>query len=254
VLLLFILVSSNCFLFLIIDQFASLKSLTIPYKTKLGANTFREIAKACPHLESIDIGFTFRSGINPKDHDLMEAVERFPNLNSISVDMWYATSVGVASMARAMGGQLFHLKISDSSITRRYLSDEAMRAIGSSCKNLKSFAFELVYYQKYYQVSMLFDCLTDAGIIALVDGCRRLETLSLSDARKVTKNAFVTILDMIKQSNAASADGTSNKGFALRKINLKGYSFVIRGSPLRIVDNDPWAGNPFGVYSFRSDD
>jgi hypothetical protein len=235
VLLLFILVSSHCFLFLIIDQFASLKSLTIPYKTKLGANTFREIAKVCPHLEAIDIGYTFGvgCGVYPTDSNLMEAVERFPNLNSISFEMWNVTNSGISSMARALGDQLHHLKFAASSIMYRCVSDEVMKVIGTCCKNLKSFSYNAK------SISEEDDLLTDAGIIALVDGCRHLETLSLSNSKNVTKEAFVTILDMIEQGNAASAAGTNaNKRFALRKIDLKGSGFSVVDYPFRIVDRN----------------
>lgn len=203
----------------------------------MGANTFKDIGKACPHLESIDIGFTFRSGVNPTDSHLMEAVERLPNLNSISFDiMWNVTSSGICSVARAMADQLLHLKISANCITsHHYLSDATMEAIGDSCKNLKSFTYHVVHYDKYYQDTAWTDLFTDYGIISLVDKCRHLETLCIWNAQKVTEEAFVTILDMIEQGNAASANPTDNhEGYALRTIDLRGYKFIVTGNPLRI--------------------
>lgn len=189
----------------------------------------------CPHLESIDIGYTFGvgCGVYPTDSNLMEAVERFPNLNSISFEMWNITYSDISSMAVALGDQLHHLKFAASSIMDHCVSDEVMKGIGTCCKNLKSF----LYNAK--SISEEDDLLTDAGIIALVDGCRHLETLSLSNSKNVTKEAFVTILDMIEQGNAASAAGANaNKQFALRKIDLKGYGLSVVDYPFHIVDRN----------------
>jgi hypothetical protein len=167
----------------------------------------------------------------------MEAVERLPNLNSISFDiMWNVTSSGICSVARAMADQLLHLKISANCITsHHYLSDATMEAIGDSCKNLKSFTYHVMHYDKYYQDTAWTDLFTGYGIISLVDKCRHLETLCIWNAQKVTEEAFVTILDMIEQGNAASANPTDNhEGYALRTIDLRGYKFIVTGNPLRI--------------------
>jgi hypothetical protein len=191
----------------------------------------------CPHLESLDIGFTFRSGVKPKDHDLIKAAEQIPSLNSISFDMWSLTgSHAISSMARAMGNQLLDLKISTNSITTRYLSDSTMIVIGQCCKQLRKFTYELVYYEQYYAQTESRDLLSDDGIIALVDGCRKLEYLKLSNAKRVTDNAFITILDMIEQASGASTANDTDRtdGYALRQIELVGFPFVISGNPLTL--------------------
>ena len=94
--------------------------------------------------------------------------------------------------------------------------------------------------------------MSGAGIIALVKGCRRLEILELEKAKQIGKDAFVTILKMLAREDDAASLGTGSDGrdFALRKIELKGYPFVIRGSPFCIEDDqemDP-EPNPFRSY------
>lgn len=221
-------------------QFVNLKHLTIPYKIKLGESIYKQIAKACPYLESLDLGFTFRSGVNPKDRDLMKATEQIPNLNSISFDMWSLSGSGaISTMARAMGEQLLELKISANSICTRYLSDDTMSVLGDCCKNLKSFTYELVYYEKYYADSKAYDLLSDTGVVTLVRGCDQLQYLKISHAKKVTEEAFVTILDMLEQSNAARAENSDRSGrYGLQKIDLIGYPFVVTGIPLCLVHID----------------
>ena len=72
--------------------------------------------------------------------------------------------------------------------------------------------------------------MSDAGITTLVSGCRRLEVLELANAKRIGKSAFTAIMDMLARENA-----TSDK-FALRKIDLVGYPFAVRGYPFRIED------------------
>ena len=73
--------------------------------------------------------------------------------------------------------------------------------------------------------------LSGVGVIGLVRGCRRLETLELSDAKRVDREAFQTIIDLVE-------DGDEEGDFALRKIDLRGYGypFVIKSDPLRIEE------------------
>lgn len=80
--------------------------------------------------------------------------------------------------------------------------------------------------------------LTGKGILALVGDCRKLEVLELEDAKKVGRETIEEILQMLAESRAvakavvADGDGT----YALREISLVGYSFVVEGNPLRLVD------------------
>ena len=209
-----------------------MKHLSLPPKIKIGKNTFKEIAKACPHIQSLDLGFHDFSGAKAKDSDLIEIVERFPNLTSISTNMWSHSSRGVSSMAKALGGQLIELKITGKSFN--YLTDSTMIVIAEHCKNLKSFT-----YKDEWWYDFINDFLTNRGVVALVKGCPRLEYFSLSNAKKVNEEAFTTILELLEQANAASAQNTGRqKCYALRKIDLKGYPFEITGDPLRLMSID----------------
>ena len=211
-------------------QLASLTNLTIPYKIKIGKTTMKQIAKACPHLEALDMGYTFNSGINPKDDDLIQAAESFPSLKSMRHDMWSITAYGVGQFARAIGEQLVDLRILGETITRHYLSDFVINIIADACKNLEHFEYKL---RTYYYASSL-DMLSGEGIKALVEGCRKLGVLELHHAKNVKRDTFVTML-------AQDASSNPENSFALRTINLVGYSFKITGWPLRIVDDEVYA-------------
>jgi NACalpha-BTF3-like transcription factor len=134
-----------------------------------------------------------------------------------------------------MGENLQELKVSANCIVNRYLSDSTLTVLADHCKNLKSFTYEVSYYENYYAETEPFDMFTDTGVIALVRGCRRLEYLKLANARKVTEKAFATILEMIEQDNAASAnDSDRAEAHALRKIDLVGYPFQVIGNPFQL--------------------
>ena len=68
-------------------QFANLKYLAMPYKLTLGKSTIKQIAKACPHLEYWDMGFS-RSTAGGSDADLIDAADKFTSLTGIATDMW----------------------------------------------------------------------------------------------------------------------------------------------------------------------
>jgi hypothetical protein len=193
------------------------------------------------------MGFSYITGVNPTDTDLMNAVEGFPNLNSIDFDItWSVTQPGIQSVARAMGEHLLEMKISALMIgTSHYLSNATMVVIGECCKNLKSFTYQLdgSHYERHH------DLLTNSGIISLARKCHQLQYLNLKISKKVTKEAFVTILDMLDQSNAASSRDTyRNEGYALRTIDLTGFGFWIAGNPLRIVKYNTSNENQFAQY------
>lgn len=97
------------------------------------------------------------------------------------------------------------------------------------------------------------------GILALVSDCRRLEVLELENAKRVGRETFVEILQMLALARETSAvaeavvsddDGT----FALGKIILAGYPFVVTGNPLLLedtTDSNQARENP--IPSFRRD-
>lgn len=102
----------------------------------------------------------------------------------------------------------------------------------------------------YYKREL--DVLTGKGILALVDNCRKLEVLELDGVRKVGRETIEQILQMLADSRAVAKAVVSDEDgtYALREISLVGYSFVVEGNPLRLVDVDLTAGDDdeFGTY------
>lgn len=222
------------------QQFSNLKSLAVPYKINLGKTGIKEIAARCPHLETFDVGYSFTSGIKMKDTDLLDAVEHFTSLTSIRMQKGWSspTNSGIESVAKAMAGNLLDLRIRGEDLMMEWLSDATLTIIANSCPNLKHFTYSLSSTRFSYNARS--DLLTGEGVTALVRGCRRLEVLELDGARKVEKDDFVAITNMVAQNDAAAGKAGSNSDggeFALRKINLKRYPFLITGYPFRIEDN-----------------
>ena len=233
------------------QQFSNLKSLAVPYKISLGKTGIKEIAARCPNLETFDVGYSFTSGIKMKDTDLVDAVKHFKNLTGIHTCKGFSTPTNSAieSMAKAMAANLLDLRIRGDELMLEYLSDATLKAIANSCPNLKNFTYRLT--STYYKAGD--DLLTGEGVIALVSGCRRLEVLELEGARNVGQNAFVTITNMVATLPPMAA-GSNNDGgeYALRKIDLKNYPFVISGFPFRIEAN-PNYKKPFSrAEAFRA--
>lgn len=179
-------------------QFANLKALTLPTKIKLGKTSLKQIAKLCPSLEELDMGFTHHlGGIHPKDSDLMDVAEHLPGLSGIGVDMWSATSGGIQSMVLSMGSNLRCIRVQGDTITEHYLSDGTLTTIASSCPNLTEFAYKLSrsYYKSWR------DGVTHSGIIALVRGCRKLERLHVVGTQNVSILAFEVLVSLLEDSN-----------------------------------------------------
>ncbi len=205
-------------------QFSNLKSLTLPFKVKLGKTTIASIAKTCPLLEVWNVGYGRDAG-RCKDGDLVDAAEKFTNLTSIRTNMWDVTSFGIVSVAKVMGTKLLDLRIENDGICNHYLSNGVLAVIAEHCPNLNHFAYKL--HSMFYKVD--FDWLTGAGIRALVRGCRRLEVLELEHASRIEREDFESILNLLAQDPGS---------FALRKIDLIGYSFTISDHPLAVVDDE----------------
>ena len=212
-------------------QFANLKSLMLPFKVKLGKCSIKAISNVCPHLETWDVGYSCGAG-RGKDDDLVEAAETFVNLTSIRTSMWDVTSYGIAHAAKAMGATLLDLRIGNDCICSHYLSDAALVFVAEFCPNLKHFAY-IINYRCWYKEE--HDTLTGAGVTHLIRGCRRLEVLELQNAKRIQKEDFIAILNVLAQDDAAATD--ENSMFALRKIVLIDYSFFIRENPFAVVDH-----------------
>ena len=212
-------------------QFANLKSLMLPFRVKLGKCSIKAISNVCPHLETWDVGYSCGAG-RGKDDDLIEAAETFVNLTSIRTSMWDVTSYGIAYAAKAMGATLLDLRIGNDCICSHYLSDAALVFVAEFCPNLKHFAY-IINYRCWYKEE--HDTLTGAGVTHLIRGCRRLEVLELQNAKRIQKEDFIAILNVLAQDDAAATD--ENSMFALRKIVLIDYSFFIRENPFAVVDH-----------------
>ena len=194
-------------------QFASLKALAMPNKVKLGQSGVKQMAKALPHLEMLDLTNT-----KAKDKDLLDVIEHFPSLHSLRIDTWNATSFGIAQAVRAIGGHLLELRIK-ADIGR--FGTYGMEVIASSCPNLGYFAYKNNHY--YYSDSdhqYFSQAVTGDDIVTLVRSCRRLETLELiNSSRHVKQHSFVQIAELV---------ANDLEGHALR--NIVGYGLSPRGA------------------------
>lgn len=177
-------------------QFSELKAIALPNtKMKLGANGVKQLATALPHLETLDFGY-YSGNTKAKDSHLLAAAELFPQLSGLRLDMWNATSYGIASVARAMGSRLVDLRIRAESITRGFLSQAAMDAIASSCPNLKYFG----YKNSEFLYSPSLDGVRGDKVVALVKACPKLETLELRDVYvHVDKSHYLEIAEFVSE-------------------------------------------------------
>ena len=85
-------------------QFSQVKHLTLPFKIKFGKAGLKKLSAACPLLESLDL-----LKVHPDNAQLMECAEYFPHLTGVAVNLWKATSGGVAEFSKAVGSQLQEL-------------------------------------------------------------------------------------------------------------------------------------------------
>eukprot|EP00956_Cyclotella_meneghiniana_P005206 scaffold6482_cov45-Cyclotella_meneghiniana.AAC.9 len=146
-------------------QFANVKAFAFPKKVKIGDNTMKQLAKALPHLEALDL-----SDSKAKDQHVMAAIENFPSLNALRIDTWFSLTLsGITSAVQMMGEQLLDLRI-DAILS--YVSQSTMEAIVTHCPNLEYFAYRNNGYS-YYPNS---DDVTGENVVALVRACRRLHT------------------------------------------------------------------------------
>ncbi len=226
-------------------QFANLKSLTIPDKVKVGKTSIKQIAKSCPHMEKFVLGYSETRGwtcAHAKSEDIVEAATHLLSLKAIHFDMWTVTNASITAMAEAMGSQLLDLRIRGYGFSSgdNYLSDATLGVLAASCPNLKHFA----YRNRSHCYNIMLDTLSGAGVIGLVQACRRLEVLHLDGAKRVTRADFAAIIEMVSASNGDE--------FALRKIKAAGdYPFLVASNPLRIVETT--GENRINLLMYASD-
>jgi hypothetical protein len=204
------------------SQFANIKHLEMPHHAlQLSKNSISKLAKLLPHLETFSMNSVWGTGHKLKDEHLLALVQAFPKLTALhNIEMWAVTNHGIMSMAK-VSKNLQDLRINGSLY---YLSDFAVASIAHSLPNLHYFA----YTTSRWSYDAARDTLSGYGILSLVRKCRRLEILELEDARNVSKGHFQEIVTIIEEGNEGE--------FALRKIDLRGYPFVIVEQPFRVVD------------------
>jgi hypothetical protein len=204
-------------------QFSNLKHLEMSHHAmQLSKGSLSKLSKLLPHLEKYSHNGVWGTGHKLKDETLLQLVQSFPKLTSLrNVEMWHVTNNGIIEMA-AISPNLLDLKINGSLL---YLADSTLLQIAESCKNLQHFAYSTCRWG----YNLLRDMLSGVGVIGLVRGCRRLETLELADAKRVDRESFQTIIDLVE-------DGDEEGEFSLHKIDLRGYPFVIKSEPLRIEE------------------
>jgi hypothetical protein len=203
-------------------QFTNIKHLEMPHHAlNLSKNSIQKLAKMLPHLETFSMNSVWGTGPKMKDEHLLAFVQAFPKLTALhNIEMWAVTNHGIVSMAQVCPN-LLDLRINGSLY---YLSDFALSAVADSLPNLQRFAYTTCRWS--YNAAR--DMLSGEGIFNLVRKCRRLEILELEDARNVRKEHCQEIVTMIEEGDKGE--------FALRKIDLRGYPFVIKEQPFRVVD------------------
>ena len=224
-------------------QFAEVRHLSLPSYCKLGKTSMKQIAKvtyrkrmfcmmclpgstlnirhiyrstrqACPLLTTLNIGYDgYLPGSGMSEQHLLDAAEHMMNLSSIRFG-GYISSTGVENLVKEMRGQLVDLRVKG-----RYVHDDTLSIIGESCANLRRFA--------YIGSNTSF---TGKGVLALLEGCKKLEVLELEQARGVTKDDIQTIVNLANKKGNGKFD-------CLKKVDLFGYPFVVEGrKKFRIKD------------------
>ena len=203
-------------------QFANLKYLQMPNKCKMGKNSLRSISRACPNLETFDMGYAGWGG-RGSDSDLLNAAEIFSNLTGLHFCMWSITNNGIMSAVRMMGTQLLDLRIQNYRLGGKCLSDEVVGVIAEFCPNLKHFT-----YKTMNNGGVVARDLSASSITGLIRKCRQLEVLELIGAQTISRDDFAAILIMLEHED--------NQQHALRSIVLRGYPFVIGDKPFTITE------------------
>lgn len=141
------------------QHFRGLDSLRLPPGCSLGKLGCTALAKTCPHLRELNLGYMY-SGVSPKPVELLAAAGAFPMLSSMRLSLRGAKGSDVAAVARHLGPRLCDLRVEGAWTPEAYLSDACLQTIARSCPSLESFA---IHYDgfSYDEES---DTLTDEGV------------------------------------------------------------------------------------------
>jgi len=167
---------------------SQVKHFTVPGKIKFGKSGLKKLAAACPMLETLDL-----KKMNPDNSQLLQCLEHFPHLAGLSFTLWKVTGSGVAEFAKAAGPRLQSLHVEGSAITHSYLHDRNFSTIAEHCPNLRDFGYH-IWPEKYRDYVEYRDGGTHAGMIALVQGCTFLKTLTIDWMPKLGLEFFQYLL------------------------------------------------------------
>ena len=162
-------------------KFALVERLAFRHKMKLGKTTSKALAAACPNLKHVDMGFA-DSKVHATGEILSELFVCAPHLESLSVDMWSLGSWELAGAVGKLGGKLKCLQVANEPITSHYMTDLVLRALSEKCPNLRS----LYVTNSSYSYRAEYDRLTDAGVVAMLDGCNELECIQFHKSQNLT--------------------------------------------------------------------
>lgn len=124
-------------------QFSSLKSLTPPFKVRMRKKALSLIAKACPVLEEIDLGFSLLSRMMLTDADISSVPTLFPRLNKIRFCTTYMSNDGLVAFCRRIGGRLLTLHIQGAF---HKISEDILVEVARLCPNLRRIKVFSVQY------------------------------------------------------------------------------------------------------------
>lgn len=169
-------------------QFASLKVLSPSDKVQTRKKAFEQIAKACPLLEVLDVGYSLYSSMKVDDAALQELPSLFPHLKEIRLSMDRLTNAGLTGFFERMGDRLESICIRDGYPSdREKLTDLALTStIARFCPNLEHF----VHYGSYPQ-----GVISETGLIDLLKDCRKLKSILLTRCDQVGLPFFEHIID-----------------------------------------------------------
>ena len=170
-------------------QFSSLKILTPAEKVQFRAKSLDQIAKSCPLLQSLDLGYGIWSHMKMDDKALLTLPHLFPHLCAVKLNTYKITDWGLANFCELMGDRLKSIRIYESAYDsggvqkNKKLSDRTLTdVIGKQCPNLEEFEYNSSFLGRSE--------ISEHGIIGLLDQCHKLQKLSLIQTLSVGKAAF----------------------------------------------------------------
>jgi hypothetical protein len=226
-------------------QFSRLKTLVLPCKAQFSKATPELLARRCPWLEELDVGWTGNTVARIADQQLVELPNYFPNLTKISFGMQKVRNMGVYSFVEKMADRLLVLCIKGLVLPidgpTGYLRDCSLIQIARVCPNLEEFTYWLyVWHRHYFEAH---DAFSETGVMALFRGCTRLKHLFLVDTQNVGLEAFELIANTSGSSlkylcveGVSSLFGSANADHVRSRLEEHIENVVIARTSKRFVD------------------